>query len=526
MNRVRSWSALAGAALFLVGGMASLVVQKASVPWLAVTVAGAGLLAWSLWSSRRGGAPRSGFLARQGMNAVASAVLVLAISVMVGAIAARHSKQIDLTRDNRYSLSPQSRKVVAGLPREVEAVAFYKETTPNRRRMEDLLEQYRHAGRKLSYRFVDPDRNPGEAKARQVTNYGETVLVSGAREERIQGAEERELTNALIKVTREGRKKFYFLTGHGEHGLADTGKDGLSALRQALERENFDTADLALLRSPEIPADAAAVVIDGPKTDLAPPEIETLRDWMDAGGKMLVMIEPVGPPDDRGQPNLEDFLASWGVALGRDVIIDRMSRLFGGDYLIPIVSQYEDHPITRDFSLACFFPTARSVDVASPVPMGVTGQKLALTGADAWGETDQARLAGERKAQFDEGADRMGPLPVASAFTKSIPGEAAADSGAEGPGAREARLVVIGDSDVATNTNMGLQGNGDFILNALGWLAEEEDLVAIRPREGKNEPIVLSASQGRMLFYIPVVGLPLATLIIGTTVVARRRWRR
>ena len=204
---------------------------------------------------------------------------------------------------------------------------------------------------------------------------------------------------------------------------------------------------------------------------------------------------------------------------------ERIARAY--ELLIPIVSQYEEHPITHGFKLACFFPTARSVDIANPLPRGVTGQKLALTGSDAWGETDQIRLTAERKAEYNDGADHMGPLPVASVFTRTIGAPAAADSaGAGGSGGREARLVVFGDADFSTNTNVGLQGNGNLVLNALGWLAEEEDLLAIRPKEGKNEPIVLSASQGRLLFYIPVVGLPLATLLVGTTVVARRRWRR
>jgi ABC-type uncharacterized transport system involved in gliding motility auxiliary subunit len=144
---------------------------------------------------------------------------------------------------------------------------------------------------------------------------------------------------------------------------------------------------------------------------------------------------------------------------------------------------------------------------------------------------DQARLANERQAQFDEETDRMGPVPVASVFTRSLAAAPPPDSAGDGDpadaeGTREARLVVFGDSDLSANANVGSSGNGNLLLNTLSWLAEEEDLVAIRPKEGKNEPVMLSAEQGRLLFMLPVIGIPLATLVIGTAVVARRRWRR
>jgi ABC-type uncharacterized transport system involved in gliding motility auxiliary subunit len=82
---------------------------------------------------------------------------------------------------------------------------------------------------------------------------------------------------------------------------------------------------------------------------------------------------------------------------------------------------------------------------------------------------------------------------------------------------------VIGDSDFATNRYIGLSGNGNFFLNTANWLTEEADLISIQPRTSSPRTIQLSPAQGRLLFFVSVILLPLALLIVGVTVWLRRR---
>jgi ABC-type uncharacterized transport system involved in gliding motility auxiliary subunit len=87
--------------------------------------------------------------------------------------------------------------------------------------------------------------------------------------------------------------------------------------------------------------------------------------------------------------------------------------------------------------------------------------------------------------------------------------------------------VVFGDSEFANNTYFALQGNGDLFLNTVSWLAEEEDLIAIRPRQGGGSgPVILTAAQAPLIFWIPVVALPLAVFASGMVVFLRRRWQQ
>lgn len=229
----------------------------------------------------------------------------------------------------------------------------------------------------------------------------------------------------------------------------------------------------------------------------------------------------IDPETDTG---MGEFLKSCGIEVGQDMIVDKLSRLFGADYLTPIVSQYADyHPITENFQAASFFPLARSVSVAQDLPPQVENTEIAKTGPSSWAETDLVTLK-KGDASFDKEEDTMGPIPVAVVSTiQHEPPETkeAKDSQEDTP--RPARVVVFGDSDFAGNTYLNLSGNRDLFMNTLSWLAEEEDLIAIRPKKRESQPVVLSYAQGRIIFWVSVVLLPGGVLIIGTILL---RWKR
>jgi ABC-type uncharacterized transport system involved in gliding motility auxiliary subunit len=436
-------------------------------------------------------------------------VLALALLGFVDALAARHSWRVDLTAGKRYTLAPQSIKVVEALEEPVKVTAFFGEAQPGRQRFNELMGQYAYSGSKLTYEIVDPDRQPALARRYKVNSYGTIVAERGDREERFFTVSEEAVTNALVKVSRNEKKKVYFLTGHGEHGIDDTGKNGYSFVREALERENYEVEPLLLLRAEAVPADAAAVVVAGPTADILPVEVKLLDAYVERGGKLLVLVDP------GDVPALEGFLKARGIVLVADILLDRMSRLFGADPRMPVVSQYTPHPITNEFEMASFFPLARSVGPMNDPPEGVEVQALASTGGGSWAETDLASLD-KGEVAFDEGKDVGGPVPVAAVATIGAKTK-------EGASASSARLVVFGDSDFASNTHLNLSGNATLVLNTVSWLAEEEDLIAIRPRSGGSKPLLMTPMQGRLLFWLSVVAVPLAVVLLGGGVMWRRR---
>lgn len=234
--------------------------------------------------------------------------------------------------------------------------------------------------------------------------------------------------------------------------------------------------------------------------------------------------------DPRTVPKLVEFLAGFGVKVGHDVIVDKIGRLFRGDYRIPLVSKYTKHPVTENFKMASFFPLARSVAVTEKKAEGVSAVVLAYTGQQAWAETD-LDLLGQGRAGFNRNQDLPGPVPVAVAGTVKLELKKKKEGTPSNPGDqgrqdKQGQFIVFGDSDFASNSYLNLQGNVDLFLSALSWLAEEADLVSIRPRDEKSRPLILTAIQARLVFWLPVVALPLVVLAFGGFVLLRRRRER
>lgn len=458
---------------------------------------------------------------KHGVNTAVMIIILIVIIVFVEAISASHSKRFDLTETKRYSLSDQSVKILKNLKKDVKAYGFFRPDQPNKRPAEDLLKQYSYYSNKFKYEIIDPDRNPGMAKRFQVTSYGTIVVESGTRDEKLTDSQEEKITNAIIKVTREGERIVYFLKGHGENDIANTDKLGYSGVKEAIEKSNFKVKDLLLMRENKIPDDAAILVVGGPKKDLFQNEIDAIENYIKNGGKIFFMIDPFSIQ------GLRNYLAKYGFDLREDIIVDRLSRIFGGDFLMPVVTQYEPHPVTKDFNIASFFPLVRSVEVQTKLPPGITAQSLAKTGPGSWAETDRAALE-KGEASLDEKRDKKGPVSIAAVATVdvSIDKDRDKEKGKETEKKPQAKIVVFGDSEFASNNYLNLSGNRDLFLNVISYLGGEEDLISVRPKDKKSTPVFLTALQGKLIFYLPVVVLPGVILVIGIYVTSRRRWAR
>jgi ABC-type uncharacterized transport system involved in gliding motility auxiliary subunit len=446
-------------------------------------------------------------------------VLILGVITLIEAVSYRHSYRIDLTENKRWSLSAQTVKVVGELSAPVKAIAFFRPDQPGKRTAEDLLKQYAsRSNGKFTWEVVDADRNPLVARQYGFDTYGTVVLEAALKDaplkqEKLTDLDEEKLTNALIRVTRPGKRTVYFLKGHGEKDPGSNDRTGYGQMKAAVEKLNYEVKDLVLARETKVPDDATIVVAAGPQKELLPNEIEALVGYVARAGKVFFMVDPFQ------NTGLGPTLERYGLGLGNDVIIDisPTGRRAGAGPEIPVVVDYVAHPITRDFRFATFFPVARSVTVKDKPPEGVSAMALARTSSESWGETNQDQIrTGQVKP--DPGEAR-GPLTIAAVATID-----AKDAPADRKGAK-ARIVLVGDSDFAANEFVNLSGNRDFFLNTLSWLAEEENLIAVRPKESRGAPVFLTAAQGQVMFLVPVVLVPLAVIVAGVVAVARRRGR-
>jgi ABC-type uncharacterized transport system involved in gliding motility auxiliary subunit len=450
---------------------------------------------------------------RHALNAALMVGVFGLIVALVAAMSVKYKLRVDLTADSRYTLSSQTIRILKSLPGEVEAIAFYRSDERTRQAMADLLGEYAQHSPRFRFRFVDPDRDPVETMKHGVTSYRTTLLKYGDRQETVGTESENKLSNALIKLVAKDVKVFYFVSGHGEKRIDSLEENGYAYLREALERENHQVRELLLMRAESVPDDAAVLVVAGPQGDYAQGEIERIDAFVRKGGRVLVMLDPGGLPRLAGQ------LAGFGFEIGEDLIVDRMSQVYGANFLMPVVvGYYKDHPVTRDFDLATFFPVARSVRIREDPARG--RYELALTSDKSW--TTPGPLAKEDE-QFDPARHRLGPVSVvAVAAVEAAVGPGGA---AEGPDSVKTwgKVLVTGDSDFASNKFLKTAGNRDFALNMLNWLAEEHILISIRRQEPGLTPLMLTAVQGRVVFWLCVLILPSLVLAAGLGVAARRR---
>jgi ABC-type uncharacterized transport system involved in gliding motility auxiliary subunit len=446
--------------------------------------------------------------AKLGVNALTLMFIVLGLLVLINFLSSRHHLRYDTTASHRYSLSDHTVKVLGSLKRDVVIMAFFQEEN---KALRDLLTEYAYRSRKISYRFIDPDSEPGMAEAYQITRYGTTVVQSGEQQEKIDSIQEQDLTNAILKVTREGRKVIYALEGHGEKDIDSSEPAGYSTAREAVENEQYDIRKLILASQQEVPSDCSVLLVAGPQKEPLPGELEAITHYLDAGGKLMVLLDP------EPSAGLTDLLSLYGLQVGQDLVLDAsgVGRLFGAGPAMPLVSSYEPHAITEDFNIMTFFPTTRSVTPSTAPPQNLSVQPLVRTGPNSWGETE----LGGGTAQMDPGKDLQGPVTIAAAVETRME-EALEDTV---PARPMTRLVVFGDSDFASNAYFDLSGNGNLFMNALSWLAEEEDLIAIRPKDVEDRRVTLTSRQSRMIFYVSVFLMPLAALVIGGLVWFRRR---
>ena len=469
--------------------------------------------------------------ARYGALAGSSLLLAVGILVAVNYILARQNKRWDLTAARQYSLSDQTRRVLESLESPITVLVFAREGEFPRYR--DRLGEYEYTSSQVSVEYVDVDRNPVRAQQYEVQSYGTVVFDYEGRIERVVSDREQELTNALIKAVEGEERTVYFVQGHGERDPNSEDRNGYSVVTEALRLDNLAVETVVLAQRGEVPADASVLVVAGPTTDVLPAEADLLGDYLEQGGKVLLLLDPPATADEPGFGNLVALAAAWGIEVGTDVVVDvsGVGQLLGTDATVPVAATYPPHPITEGFNLLTAYPLARSVRPLSGGTDGRLAEAFVETSPRSWAESDLGELtSGEVAMEEDEG-DVAGPIPIASAVSVTIEEpedaeeaasadtDAADDDAADGDDdtrTTEARLAVVGDSDFGANGTIGIQGNRDLALNTINWLAEQENLIAIRPRAPEDRRITLTADQQVRINWLTLLMIP--GVILGTGV--------
>lgn len=478
----------------------------------------------SFWSRQIGGRSTSLYV-----MSLASALVVIGAVVSVNVYFAQRPVEWDLTKDKIYTLSDQTQQVVGNLRQEVQVYAFLRNTEPYYAAIKETLERYAALSNAFSFQMVDPIIDAQLAQKFGIQAEGARVVIeSGERSVQVKEVSEETLTNSIVEVTNRVAKKVHYLVGHGELDVTNSTEAlGAKAFQDAVSAEGHQLVPLNLAqletrtqgavdidapaaKAFRFPLEVKVLVIAGAQRPLLDPERQALEDFLARGGRLLALLDPMV------NIGLDDLFLKWGMIVDDTVMVDTnpMGQMMGLGAVTPLIIPVPDvtHPIIENLGLTVFH-TSRTVRVSPEAPVGLEVVGLLRGGESAWGE---AKLEDDTAEQTEDDIYETTVAVLSEKPHQNPSLELLSDS---------TRLLVLGDSDIATNQHLTIQSNVDFLMNGLNYLMEDESLLTIRPKSRQSGLLSLTQKDfGRIQFFSLDV-LPVLLIAFGLGIVTLRRQR-
>ena len=534
IKSVGFWSAvvaIVGAISILGGGVLYLTVAELENFAVSVLLIGLAMLLLALVLSPRSAAMfLVGRRGRYGSNVLVMTLAFFVIAVLVNFLLFRNPTRVDTTATQVFTLAPQTINILEDLDTTVRANAFFTpssaSTAAAQRQAEDLLNEFsRHSGN-FVFRFIDPEVRRALAEQYNVTKYPAVVFedVNRGVQQHVTTLTEQGFATGILVATGVEQKVVYYLTGHQEAAITrDPGNDqiaetGFDFAIQGMQRDNYVVLPLNLIQFGVVPDNTAVLVIAGPRQDLSEDEAQILTDYILGGGRVVALFDPATPD------SYNRLLGLWGLTLGNHSVVDAVSNVAGQE-LTPLAQQANaqyvpesvaDIGITSQIDVT-FFPGVTSINAAidpADFPPHVQVVPLVISTPVSWLETNP------EKSEFDPEQDIRGPFNLAVVIRGS---GTVAQAPQEAFGYPELKLIVFGDSDFARNKYFFSSDNADLLLNSVNWLAEDYDLISIRPKLIPRRELILNKRQREFVKWSSWFLPPAIMLLAGGFVWWRRR---
>lgn len=465
---------------------------------------------------------------KHGMNMGVMIVLMLTGLVCVNYLANKHNKTWDVTEEKINSLSDQTTKLLDELKGDLTIQVFFKgsqeggQKADDKQRIKQDLLVYQEYSNKVKPRYhnayIDQDlaleylKDLGDRDQAPVYVF---VEYNGHRIRAEEPFDESSITSAMIKATREGETKIYFIKGHGERDLDSDGDQGLKDFAKTLADASFKTEGLSLIDRKEIPADAAAIAIVGPSVPYLDSELGWLRSYMEKGGRLFIALDP-------GQrQNLANLTKTLGVEFENNYVVTLAPVVGGGPATILGRTFDMTSDITRSFPTGSSFAVFPLVSEVKPAPGKAADLDVKeIVKSDSFGFTVNDITKPVAKPP------QTRPVTLAVSVSKRAEekkpeADAKKDEGKKNE-SRGFEAVVFGDSDFISNRGLMLGVNRDLGINAFAHLANQTDLLSIRPKFPKGTNMVLTGFE-KFAIIVLSLSLPVILLIFSGVIWFRRR---
>ncbi len=252
---------------------------------------------------------------KMGLNSLLMIVLFSGILVIVNFLASRHSIRWDLSESQNFTLAPQTHRVLRTLPHDVRITVFTREKDPGYQAYKERLESYRQASTKLTVEFIDPEKQPKIAQNYGILRTDTAIFESNGQTIRVTSPSEVELTGALLRISKDAKKRIVFVEGHSELSVEDKDRNGLSLAKEALTRQGYEIGTMSLLKESSVPDNTSVLVLAGPRRSVMKDERDRIHAYVEKGGHLLVLADP------DTQTDLEALLAHWGLGVAQGGLV-------------------------------------------------------------------------------------------------------------------------------------------------------------------------------------------------------------
>jgi ABC-type uncharacterized transport system involved in gliding motility auxiliary subunit len=462
-------------------------------------------------------------------------VIVIAILVIVNLVAERLNLSFDMTANQQFSISDETRDVLANVSQDVSIYVLVRTGEENdifsnavgQLTFKELLGEYANANSHISVEYKDPYLYPqfaekySDGEGSLAVN---TVIVeSGDRFRAINPNDmittdydmntyqqyvktidiEPRVTNAINYVTAENTSVVYTFTSNNETGIPD-------ALKNQISMANYDVKTFDILTE-DIPADCTILFITQPARDWTEDTATKVKEYLQNDGRALFAVNNVFVP----MPNLNSVLEAYGVKIGEYLVVEGSTDHFvlnNPRYLLPDIASHDLTQTLIDRNYRPLLIQGSGVDSADLVKNSTKIEPLLTATSSAYGKTNP-----EATTLAKEEGDVDGPINLAVAITDSFYTDVQ----------HTAKLVVTASSsitDESVNNTIG-GGNYLFLINALNWLQDKDDTVYIPSKSpSTTQQLTMTQQQVYFLMAVSVFVIPPAIIVIGLIVWLRRRY--
>ena len=435
-----------------------------------------------------------------------SLILLFAFIGVCAWLTQKYHYVFDWTRDNRNSLTETSQQVLQQVDDTLLMTALVRNAASERQIIKRQIEKYSQFKNDIDFKFLDFDTEIVLAKELHLHNPNQMRIDYKGRFEIIDVISEREISNALQRLTRQNSPWITFLSGHGERNPFNEENQGYSTLKQTLETSGIEVQDLNLLQTTVIPDNISVLVIAAPQSALLEGEENVVLEFIENGGNLLWLSDPVNE-----SPPLSKLANKLGLSWISGTIIDanqKLRSILGIKHpaVVPVV-EYQQHDITRNLKNQTLFPFAAGIAIKTPENW--RAQPLFYSLPRAWSETDV--LSGENAVFDSSSGDTEGPLLMAASLSRILENKI------------KQRVVLIGDSDFAANAYIGHGENLALIVSVLQWLVHDDERISLLPYQPPDMSIEFTNTEIAVLAGTYLILIPLVVLLIGIFIGIRRR---